>query len=200
MAKKAPARIYEPLPGVVLSRTVPPEVSPSTVPRPHLTEIFDRPAPHAIFVIAPSGYGKTTAVAEWASHRTDEIVWFTAAKSDTPHDTLLHMIEAFRRIYPKFAPWAEEMRSGDFDQNKRVVDFANEIARVPGQVNLIVDNAHNFSAAHLEGNQLFTNSTPFNMRTITIRNTTPSVDYSRAARRVIPERVSVLAAKAKVQV
>ena len=181
MAKKVPTRIYEPLPGVVLSRIVPPEVSPSTVPRPHLTEIFDSPAPHAIFVIAPSGYGKTTAVAEWASHRTDEIVWFTAAKSDTPHDTLLHMIEAFRRIYPKFAPWAEEMRSGDFDQNKRIVDFANEIALVPGQVTLIVDNAHNFSAAHLEGNQLFTNSTPFNMRTITIRNTTPSVDYSRAA-------------------
>jgi LuxR family maltose regulon positive regulatory protein len=174
-------RIYEPLPGVVMSRTVPPTVSASTVPRVHLNQIFDRPAPHAIFIIAPSGYGKTTAVAQWAANQRNDVVWFTAAKSDTPHDTLLHMIEAFRRIYPAFAPWAEEMRPGDFDQNKRVVDFANEIARIPDQVTLIVDNAHNFSESHIEGNQLFTNSAPLNMRTITIRNSSPNVDYSRAA-------------------
>jgi LuxR family transcriptional regulator, maltose regulon positive regulatory protein len=181
MAKQAPTRIYEPLPGVVLSRTVPPEVSPSTVPRPRLTEIFDRPAPHAIFIIAPSGYGKTTAAAEWASHRLDEVVWYSVAKSDTPADSILHIIEAFRRIYPNFAPWAEELRSGSFDQNQRVIDLANEIALVPGQVTLIVDNAHNFSPEHVEANQLFTNSTPLNMRTITIRNSAPPVSYARAA-------------------
>jgi ATP/maltotriose-dependent transcriptional regulator MalT len=181
MSKEKHKRTYEPLPGVVLSRVMPPEVSLSVVPRPHITEIFDRPAPHAIFIIAPSGYGKTTVAAEWASHRQDEVVWYTVAKTDTPHDSILHMIEAFRRVYPDFAPWAEEMRDGDFDQNQRVIDLANEIARIPGTVTLIVDNAHNFSADHVEGNQLFTNSTPFNMRTITLRNTAPNINYSRAA-------------------
>ncbi len=181
MSKNQSKRTYEPLPGVVLSRVTPPEVSPSVVPRPHITEIFDRPAPHAVFMIAPSGYGKTAIAAEWASHRLDEVVWYTVAPTDTPADSILHMIQAFRRVYPEFAPWAEEMRNGDFDQNERIIDLANEIARVPGTVTLIVDNAHNFSPAHVPGNQLFTNSTPFNMRTITIRNSAPPVSYARAA-------------------
>ncbi|MCF8587497.1 helix-turn-helix transcriptional regulator [Gordonia liuliyuniae] len=43
---------------------------------------------HAVLVVAPSGYGKTSAVAEWAEKRCERVAWVTLSRFDTDVDRI----------------------------------------------------------------------------------------------------------------
>ena len=169
------------LPRVVLARTTPPELPPHFIPRERLLALLDRPAPMATFVIAPSGYGKTTLGAQWAARHPGKVIWHTASESDTVEDTFFYLTQSFRNIFPSFAPWVNELVPTQFNIEEALDRLVNDVARLEGPINFVFDGTDKFSEAHKPYLQQWANHTPFNMRTVSLRNQVPVVSHSRAA-------------------
>ena len=142
---------------------------------------LDTPIPFAIFVVAPSGYGKTTLAAQWAAKYPDNTIWYTVSKSDTPKLSLFHFIESFRNLFPNFAPWAESVIDTEIDTRDVVTKMANEIGQLGKTINFITDSAENLSNEHREMMEYWTANAPTNIRTITTRTSVPAPIYARAA-------------------
>ena len=171
----------EPLPGVVLSRITPPTLSPQFISRKALLEQLNTPAPQAMFAIAPSGFGKTVLAAEWAAQHPTKTIWYTASPNDTPKETIFHFICGLRRIFPDAAPWAEKYRTEEFNLSEAVTLFSNEILKIGTEIHIITDNADSFSTEHIPAMQLWANSSPENICSLTLRQHVPSITYDRAA-------------------
>jgi len=169
------------LPGVNLARITPPVVPPHLITRGDLIKEFETPLPYAIFVVAPSGYGKSTLVAQWAARNSKNSVWYTASKSDSPKVSLFHFIESFRNLYPGFAPWAESLVNQEIKIDEVVTQMSNDIAALKTTINFITDAAENISIEHKEMMELWATNTPANLRTITTRTSVPAPTYARAA-------------------
>jgi ATP/maltotriose-dependent transcriptional regulator MalT len=169
------------LPGVNLARITPPTVPPHLIIRENLLQEFDTPVPYAIFVVAPSGYGKTTLAAQWAARNPKNSIWYTASKSDSPKVSLFHFIESFRSLFPGFAPWAESLINVELDVKEIVTRMSNEVSALATPINFITDAAENLSAEHTEMMELWATNAPTNLRTITTRSSVPAPLYARAA-------------------
>ena len=172
--------LYEPLPGVAISRITPPTVPPQFVLRKKLLEILDRPAPHAVFAIAPSGFGKTILAAQWAAKHPDRTIWYTPVLTDTFKDLVFHCVSSLRRFKPDAAPWIEKYRTEKFDPRIAVVEFANEIATIGFDVHFIADGSHNINSNNEEFTQLWAELIPENLKSFYLRNNLPPINYSKA--------------------
>jgi ATP/maltotriose-dependent transcriptional regulator MalT len=172
--------LYELLPGVSIARITPPTVPPQFVLRTKILELLERPAPQAVFPIAPSGFGKTILAAQWAAMHPDRTIWYTPVITDTFKDLVFHCVSSLRRIKPDAAPWIEKYRTEPFDPRIAVVEFANEIATIGFTVNFITDGSHNINPENEEFTQLWAELAPENLKTLTIRNNLPTINYSRA--------------------
>jgi len=142
---------------------------------------FETPIPYAIFIVAPSGYGKTTLAAQWADRNSKNSIWYSASKSDSPKASLFHFIESFRNLYADFAPWAESLINQEMNIDEVVTRMSNEIASLATPINFITDSAENLSADHREMMELWATNTPSNVRLITTRTSVPTPIYARAA-------------------
>jgi LuxR family maltose regulon positive regulatory protein len=172
--------LYELLPGVSISRITPPTVPPQFVLRTKLLELLEKPAPQAVFAIAPSGFGKTILAAQWAAMHPDRTIWYTPLLTDTFKDLVFHCVSSLRRFKPDAAPWIEKYRTEKFDPNIAVVEFANEIATIGFDVHFISDGSHNINPKNQEFTQRWAELIPENMKTLYIRNNLPPINYSRA--------------------
>ena len=172
--------MYELLPGVAISRITPPTVPPQFVLRKKLLEILDRPAPHAVFAIAPSGFGKTILAAQWAAKHPDRTIWYTPVLTDTFKDLVFHCVSSLRRFKPDAAPWIEKYRTEKFDPRIAVVEFANEIATIGFDVHFIADGSHNINPNNEEFTQLWAELIPENLKSFYLRNNLPPINYSKA--------------------
>jgi LuxR family transcriptional regulator, maltose regulon positive regulatory protein len=168
-------------PGVVLARTTPPGLPPHFIPRERLLALLDRPAPMATFVIAPSGYGKTTLGAQWAARHRGKAIWHTASENDSVEDTFFYLTQSFRNVFPNFAPWVNDLIPSQFNIEEALDRLVNDVARLEGPINFVFDGTDKFSEAHKPYLQQWANNTPFNMRTVSLRNLVPVVSHSRAA-------------------
>ena len=65
------------LPGTSLSHTTPPAMPGNFLSRKELFHLIDTRSPGATIVVAPSGYGKTTLVAEWAHQNKERANFFS---------------------------------------------------------------------------------------------------------------------------
>ena len=116
---------------------------PHLLAREELIKEFDTPLPYAIFIVAPSGYGKTTLASQWAAKNPKNTIWYTASKSDSPKVSLFHFIESFRILYPKFAPWAESLINEELNVAEVVTRMANDVMLLEQPINFITDAAEN---------------------------------------------------------
>ena len=173
--------MYELLPGVVLSRITPPTLPPLFISRKALLEQLNTPAPQAMFAITPSGFGKTVLAAQWADQHPTKTIWYTASPNDPPKETIFHFICGLRRIFPAAAPWAEKYRTEEFNLTEAVTLFANEIAKIGTEIHMVTDNADNFSKEHIQAMQLWADSSPENICSLTLRQHVPTITYDRAA-------------------
>ena len=172
--------MYEILPSVSLSRITPPTVPSQFILRKSILELLEKPAPQAVFAIAPSGFGKTILAAQWAAMHPDKTIWYTPALTDTFKDLVFHCVSSLRRFNPNAAPWIEKYRTEEFEPRKAVVEFANEIATIGFTVHFITDGAHNINSENEQFTQLWAELAPENLKTLTIRNNLPTINYSRA--------------------
>lgn len=154
---------------------------PHLLAREELIKEFDTPLPYAIFIVAPSGYGKTTLASQWAAKNPKNTIWYTASKSDSPKVSLFHFIESFRILYPKFAPWAESLINEELNVAEVVTRMANDVMLLEQPINFITDAAENISSEHTEMMELWAANIPLNLRTITTRTSVPAPLYARAA-------------------
>lgn len=168
------------MPGVSLSRITPPTVPPQFILRKSILDLLEKPAPLAVFAIAPSGFGKTILAAQWAAMYPDRTIWYTPAPTDSFKDLVFHCVSSLRRFKPDAALWIEKYRTQEFDPRQAVVDFANEIATIGFTVHFITDGAHNISKDNELFTQLWAELAPENLKTLTMRTNLPPISYARA--------------------
>ena len=170
------------LPGVSRARITPIQVPPEFIYRRELLEQIDNPAPYSIVAVAPSGFGKSVLLAQWAAQRPEITAWYTADKGDSAKDILFHVISSLRNNFPDFAPWAEEIIEKDIDLKEVAIRFSNSVAELQTEVSFAFDNmdAINGHEQVLLRNYWATN-TPRNVKTFSTMRSSPAADYSRAS-------------------
>jgi ATP/maltotriose-dependent transcriptional regulator MalT len=173
-------RIYDLLPGVSLARITPPIVPPQFLMRAGILELLEKPAPLAVFAIAPSGFGKTITAAQWALMHPDCTIWYTPKITDTFKDVVFHCVQSLRNLKPDAAKWIEKYRTEEFDPENAVVEFCNEIKNIGFTINFVIDGAHKINPETDKFTQLWAELAPDNLKTLTIRNNLPKVTYYRA--------------------
>jgi len=99
-ARSRPAR--GPVSDLVTSKLRPPLVRQGTVPRSSLIERLaqDDGCP-VVSVVAPSGYGKTTVLSQWAERNGQSFAWVSVDERDNDPKVLLsYVAEALDAVEP----------------------------------------------------------------------------------------------------
>jgi ATP/maltotriose-dependent transcriptional regulator MalT len=143
---------------------------------------LDKPAPHAFLLVAPSGFGKTEIAAQWANQKPEITVWYTVEAGDSARDVLFHIIEGLRKIKPDFCSWAEDLPESNLDTSKVTQSFSNELMTLGPEVRIVFDNMGDLTGKEVENlNQAWLANAPTNIKTLTIRRTTPKSSFTYAA-------------------
>lgn len=174
MGKKAP--------GISLARITPPPPVPHFLFREELINRLNRPAPRAIFAIAPGGFGKSSLAAQWASQIEVPVFWYTIETRDSGRDSFFHIIEGLRLAIPGFAPWADDYLESEIDYTELTRRLCNDISKLDHQLTLIWDGADNFAPEFTPALLAFAEMAPYNLRTLSLRGTIPNQSFSRAAK------------------
>lgn len=122
-----------------------PETRSDSLPRPRLTDMLDAAVEDSAITIveAPSGFGKTTALATWAHART-RTAWLTLTDQHrTPLPLLAGIISSLIRIYPGNAVLEAEMlrvRTGEVPLDSAIERIIDAIPEGSPTV-VIVDDA-----------------------------------------------------------
>jgi len=124
--------------------TTPPEER-GTLSRPRVVESIDTAlATHRIVVAsAPSGYGKSTAVAEWARRSRVPVAWLTLTRFDSDADRVAHGVAAaVRRALPGDAATMLEQIPVDATHPETLVDaIAAALTTAGRELAIVVDQA-----------------------------------------------------------
>lgn len=173
-----------------LQRPMPPVHS---LPRPRLlAQIDDEPRPLTL-IIAPAGFGKSTAVAEWA-HQDPTAAWLTADADDASLPRFwAHLREALRACDPGFgdlvdASFATPHRATAGDLGRMLAD---EILDAATPISLVIDDFHLVpeSETHAFLGGLF-EIVPPGFRCVITARTEPPLPLSRLRLRGVMREIS----------
>ena len=170
------------LPGTSLAHTTPPAMPRNFLSRKELFHLIDTRSPGATIVVAPSGYGKTTLVAEWAHQNIERVFWATATGNEKTTDFRNIVFQAVRNVVPDFAPWFKP--NTDISSQEIFRKFFEEIEALDKEYVFVLDNgalSANLVAAKLA--QYMIDIIPENLHLIVIRRIAPESSYARFAQR-----------------
>ncbi len=153
--------------GVTLSRTLIPTLPSHFLSRKHLFPLIENRAPGATMVIAPTGYGKSTLVAEWAQTRPDSVIWLTVSNQDSLNDMSAMFIAATRNLIPEFAPWFE--RDQPLRPSEVVRRWGNELLQTGREYTFVLDNLRNASTQEVDVSSKLLEQFPSNVHFVAIR-------------------------------
>jgi len=172
---------FEVTSGVTLSRTLVPTLPPNYLSRKHLFSLLEHSAPSTTVLIAPTGYGKTSLVAEWALAHRDRVIWLTITESDTIQDMSALFIQATRNIIPGFAPWFEK------EPGVRPVEivrrWGNELLTTGKNYIFVIDNLREHTSRDVDIASRLVEQFPPNIQFVTIRRDTIENVYATFASR-----------------
>jgi ATP/maltotriose-dependent transcriptional regulator MalT len=126
------------IPGVGLTRTLPPVLPPNFLSRKNVLADIAIDRAGLTLITAPTGFGKSSIVAEYLSNSPYPVIWYTASENDGTVELNAHLLQAIRNVEPGFAPWlsgSEETSSHDF-----LAKILAEIAVIPKHFIVVVDN------------------------------------------------------------
>ena len=164
------------IPGVGLSRTLPPVLPPNFLSRKEiLAEVaIDRAG--LTLISAPSGFGKSSLVAEYLTSVSHPVIWYTASERDGSADFYAHLLQAIRNVLPDFAPWftgPEDISSPDL-----LGRIFGELG-ITGKHFVIVFDSNRMAIADDEAlSNRVIDLLPQNVHTIVIRRNSPAANYS----------------------
>ena len=116
------------------------------LPRPRLTQELNKGLKYSLnLVVAPAGYGKTTAVAEWARQNNIPVTWFSIDESDNdPVRFWSYLLMALEQITPEIGNKAAVvLRSIGMPQVERVISLLiDDILGLAQEFTLVLDDFH----------------------------------------------------------
>ena len=167
------------IPGVNLSRTVPPSMPANFLSRKHLFHLFETNMPGATIVAAPAGYGKTMLVAEWAEAQTRPTIWCAVDADDSPQMFFAHIVQAVRNVIPNFGVDFESERFLSADS---YINFmVREASAVNEDFNFVIDNGPADAQEVAPFAQALVDHLPKNVHVVIVRRVTPATSLARYA-------------------
>jgi len=167
------------IPGVNLARTVAPVVPASFLSRKHLFDLFETNMPGATIVAAPTGYGKTMLVAEWAHAQSRPTIWCAVDPGDSPQMFFAHIVQAVRNVLPKFGADFESERF--LSPDSYIQFIVREASAVIEDFNFVIDNGPADAEEITPFAQALVDSLPSNVHVVIVRRVTPATSLARYA-------------------
>jgi LuxR family maltose regulon positive regulatory protein len=159
----------------------PPAVDERLQRRPRLDDLLDSSERIAL-VVAPAGYGKTIAVAQWAERCPDPVIWFTIDAQDRPAARFwTYVATAVARAVPHLGD--ETIRAID-EWAVDGIDMATVLLAELGQRSeptvMVFDDVHHITdAAIIEQLEFFIERAPPSLKIIVITRTDPPYPVAR---------------------
>lgn len=172
---------------LLATKLVIPLVSQSIVPRRRLTDILKMGMERRLtLVTAPTGYGKTTLLAEWLSGillQDWRVIWVTIDSYDNePFRLWSYIAAALRKAYPRlrFDPQRWFRDPSDDSRFVALTQFINAITQIPFQIVLVLDDYQWITAekVHQEVRFLLDHQ-PQNLHLLISSRVTPPFPLSR---------------------
>ncbi|MBL8925247.1 MAG: hypothetical protein JNM77_03280 [Pseudonocardia sp.] len=117
-----------------------PRVPARHVGRPRLLALLDAAEPGGLLLVsAPAGYGKSQLLAEWAARRPDRIAWLSLDDDDRVARRFWAAVLAALRGCAAVGPALDRL---DPAQDGFLVRLLEALDRVPGPVDLVLDDVH----------------------------------------------------------
>jgi ATP/maltotriose-dependent transcriptional regulator MalT len=195
------------LSGVTISRTHIPTLPPGYLARKHLFPLLDNSAPGTTFVIAPTGYGKSALVAQWAQGK--KVIWMTVAETDSTNEMSAMMIAATRNLIPGFGQWFEKEQP--IRPTEVVRRWGNELLQQKEEFVFVLDNLRTGQSSDVEIATRLLEQFPSNVHFVVIRREPLESIYATCASRgpiktltiddlrFSDEEISVLAQNAEIK-
>jgi ATP/maltotriose-dependent transcriptional regulator MalT len=162
----------EVIPGVSLSRTLPPRLPANFISRrPTLIDSIDTSAPGTTLFVGPIGYGKTSLATEIAQRNQGRTFWYTVADEDSARKMNSHVIQAVRNVIPGFAPWFTP--DLQIEPVELISKFSDELATHEGEYLFIVDNRRSKKAVDFTIVNQMIRSLPSNLHLLQIHQEKP---------------------------
>lgn len=131
---------------LLFTRLIIPTARAAYIARPRLLERLDRGlGGRPALVSAPSGFGKSTLLSAWAAGGPWPAAWLSLDKDDSdPAVLFAHLVAACRTWRPGVGAAAlEALRAFPVSAGEApVVPLAEELAELPGDRLMVLDNAH----------------------------------------------------------
>ena len=161
-----------------------PRANPSTVSRKRLQEKLNRaPERTLTLVVAPMGYGKTTAVYKWAEQSGLPTAWLSLDTGD--NDTIVfwkYFFAAAEQILPGIADKAAYTFSSRqlLEANVHINMLVDELARHGGKATLVIDDLHTVTNGQiLKGLSHLLRYLPVSVHMIVISRTEPAIELEK---------------------
>ena len=145
----------EALDPLVSTKLSPTRARPRLVERPRLAERLDPEAGRRLTLVsAPAGFGKTTLLGGWAADRADKgrpVAWLSLDEGDSdPARFLSYLVSALGRGTGEEGFGEDILAALRSPEPPRIEALAgalvNEVARLPGGVDLVLDDYHSIES------------------------------------------------------
>jgi len=171
-------------PPLLATKTFIPRVREGLIPRPRLVRLLDGAMNRALTLIsAPAGFGKTTLLTEWVRTRPESTCWLSLDATDNdPPRFLSYLIAALQRAVPGAgAELGRQIRSPQPPDVEAVLTaLVNELAPVPNDLVLVLDDYHVISSAAVNGALTFLlENLPPNLHLVISTRSDPPVPMAR---------------------
>ena len=169
------------LPNATLALTTPPSMPRNFLSRRNLFHLIDVRTPGVTLVVAPSGYGKTTLIAEWANQNRERTFWASAGGTEDAFEFRNLVFQAVRNVIPDFAPWFKA--NSNISAHEMYAKFFEEIAALGEEYVFVLDNGSVNDGDANPLAQYMIDILPDNLHLIVIRRNAPESSYVRFAQR-----------------
>lgn len=146
-------------------------------------------------VMAPAGYGKTTALSMWARQNSCSTVWLSLDQFDNDLVRFWrYVIEAIRTVYPEFTRKvvAQLESAGEDTIRQSIDDILNELHSLSSDLALVLDDFHVIDQASIqESVAYFLEYLPSNVHIFIASRTAPAFPSARLLAKGEMQSVSV---------
>jgi LuxR family maltose regulon positive regulatory protein len=161
-----------------------PQLQADIVPRPHLFERLEAGLARKLTLIsAPTGFGKSTLVADWLAENGLRAAWLSLDQGDNdPVRFWAYLIAAIQTIYSEVGE--EAWQIVDASRLRSIepvaISLINDISQLPNDIILILDDYHVIQAEQIHtGLGYLLEHQPPNLHIVLITRVDPSISLAR---------------------